>query len=134
MLWLIFLVLKMIDIFRCRLQIRFDYIFFYNSNIRIGIHWFLYFFMCFVMLKRAYHRKQHEVYVNLILDVQRNFGKTMYQNMVWNVDIGVDTFYPFWIYVFFIWIFHHRPKSNRCHSYRKCSWHIRIQVNDKFSL
>lgn len=92
------------------------------------------FFMCFVMLKRAYHRKQHEVYVNLILDVQRNFGKTMYQNMVWNVDIGVDTFYPFWIYVFFIWIFHHRPKSNRCHSYRKCSWHIRIQVNDKFSL
>lgn len=35
------LVLKMIDIFRCRFQIRFDYIFFYNSNIRIGIHWFL---------------------------------------------------------------------------------------------
>lgn len=116
------------------MSIRFDYIFFLqfeysNWNSLISV-----FFMCFVMLKRTHHRKQHEVYVNLILDVQRNFGKTMYQNMVWNVDIGVDTFYPFWIYVLFIWIFHHRPKSNRCHSYRKCSWHIRIQENDKFSL
>lgn len=97
MLWLIFLVFKMIDIFRCRFQIRFDYIFFLQFEYSNWDSLIFVFFMYFVMSKRAYHRKQHEVYVNLILDVQR---KTMYQNMAWNLDIGVDTFYPFWIYMF----------------------------------